>query len=176
MSTLARAMLSALCPWLGASGGRPATGCGQWPGAPEAPGKDPRVSGRLGSFLCQKRCLPCPRPGEGPEMHCTFCPSVPFLPARPGAPWRRGVIVKPGGGGKVGCPARRPRRPAHLPPVGSKFTLCRRKARPVSLESHRRHCLRGPGLPQIEQEARRTPEGAPLRDTRCWAPIGATMR
>lgn len=169
-----RWLLSVLRPWLGDSGGRPATGCGQWPGAPKAPGKDPRVSGRLCSLLCQKRCAPglgrgprCPLPSVHRSRSC-----------RPGRepPAGRGVIVKPWGGGKVGCPAPRPGRPAHLPPVGSKFTLCRRKGRPVSLESHRCHCLWGPGPPQTEQEARRTPERAPLRDARCGAPIGATMR
>lgn len=60
--------------------------------------------------------------------HSTFCPSVPFLPARPGAPWEgRKELCQPGprlpeqrGGGRL------PARPAHLPSVSSKFTLCRR--------------------------------------------------
>lgn len=152
-------LLSVLCPWLGDSGGRPATGCGQWPGAPKAPGKGPRVSGRLCSLLCQKRGAP----GLGRGPRCTL-PSVhQSRSCRPGRepPGGRGVMVKPWGGGKVGCPARRPRRSAHLPPVGSKFTLCRRKGRPVSLESHSRHCLRGPGLPQTKQEARGPQRGRP---------------
>lgn len=77
----------------------------------------------------------------------TFCPSVPFLPARPGAPWRRegrdpvSSLVLPseqweGGHPALACCS------AYLPPISSKLALCRRK-RPVSadLPHHRYHCL-----------------------------------
>ena len=62
----------------------------------------------------------------------TFCPSVPFLPARPGAPWRRegrdpvSSLVLPseqweGGHPALACCS------AYLPPISSKLALCRRK-------------------------------------------------
>lgn len=68
---------------------------------------------------------------DGVGLVTTFCPSVPFLPARPGTPWRRKkrhwlvpILVPSEQQSRAHSPFQ-----THLPTIRSKFTLCGRKAK-----------------------------------------------
>lgn len=145
-----------------------------WAGARGAQGPQVRTQGSRGGSAHSYVRNADVHPARGGAPRRTL-PSVHRSHScRPGQgpPGGRGVIVNPWSSRKVGCPARRPTRPAYLPPLGSKFTLCRRKARPVSSASQT-PLPQGPGLPRAEQEARRTPERAAPPQDAC-APIRAT--
>ena len=119
-----------------------------------------------------------------PEEHSTFCPSVPFLPGRPEAPWRKkgeGTLVSPDRHpleeqeGRVPCP---PGPTCGLPSAHQLQILpVQKESEAVSsgLQHHRPPHLWGPVLPSAKREARRTPEqghystkpyGAPSRNRR----------
>lgn len=162
MSTRALVMvLFVLCLWLGAKGG--SSSHRLWAVARGAQRPQIRTQESQGGSAHSYVRTADVHPAWGGSPRCTL-PSVHrSRSCRPGQgpPGGRGVIVNPWSSRKVGCPTGRPTRPAYLPPVCSKFTLCRTEERPVSSVSYRRHSLRCPGLPQAKQEARRTPERPP---------------
>ena len=137
------------------------------------PGKDPRARG--GSAHSQtSEGGRTPARGGGPRR---TLPSVrrsrscrPGL-RPPGGTGQRSALGAAGKGVPARPPARPPRpprppRPAYLPPVGSKFTLCRREVRRVSSAAPGRRCLG----PQVCPRPQRGPPPPPARRTLGTAP------